>query len=190
VLYLQRDEYFPLDRVVAVLHPSRPIIAYALAWRWDVHGQWVPWSKTSDAEEVWVGYDLATSEPTDLWTYWHGTIVHTPWRNKGRPAVSVDWGTHGSLPHGLIESDLPRMKKLNVLYALKFVLLPDIWMGKLVHGGPWGFFHGYARYRDFSRVLPLSEQLSAVVRTKDPGPALHAVFGSGYAEKPGWPDDR
>ncbi len=190
VLYVQRDEYFPLDRVVAVIHPSRPVIAYALAWRWDIHGQWVPWSKTSDGEEVWVGYDPATHAPTDLWTFWHGVIIHTTWRDKGQPAVSVDWGTHGSLPHGVIESDLPALKKLNVLYALKFILLPDIWLGKLVHGGPWGFFHGYARYREFTRILPLSGKLSAVVRTANPDRALRAVFGGGYAKKPAWPEDR
>ena len=30
VLFLQRDEWFPLDRVVAVLHPTRRVIAYHL----------------------------------------------------------------------------------------------------------------------------------------------------------------
>src|SRR5258706_15537018 len=30
VLYIQRDEAFPLSRVVAVLDPDRPIIAYHL----------------------------------------------------------------------------------------------------------------------------------------------------------------
>ena len=38
VLYLQRDETFPLERVVAVLHPIRRVIAYHLLWRDDVHG--------------------------------------------------------------------------------------------------------------------------------------------------------
>src|SRR3981081_668846 len=38
VLYLQPDETFPLERVVAVLHPVRRIIAYHLLWRDDVHG--------------------------------------------------------------------------------------------------------------------------------------------------------
>src|SRR5512142_1951151 len=43
-LYVQRDEPFPLIRVVAVLHPTKPIIAYHLLWRHDVNGQWVPWA--------------------------------------------------------------------------------------------------------------------------------------------------
>lgn len=188
VLYVQRDEGFPLERVVAVLHPSRPLIAYHLDWRWDVNGQWLPWTRSSDEEIVWVGYDAATHAPTDLWTYWHGAVLHTPWRDRGRPAVSVQWGKHGSLPHGVIESDLPRLKSLNLLYAAEVVLLPDILLGKLVHGGPWGFFHGYARYRDFARVVPLADRLSAVVRAEDARPALRAVFGARYSNKSWWPD--
>ena len=187
VLYVQRDEHFPLERVVAVVHPSLPLIAYHLDWKWDVNGQWVPWARSSDAEEIWVGYDSTTHAPTDLWTYWHGTVLHTSWRNKGQPAISVQWGKHGSLPHGVIESDLPRTSTLNVMYAMSYALLPDIWLGKLGHGGPWGFFHGYARYRDFSRVVPLDQRLSAVVRTADARAALRAVFGKRYAGKASWP---
>jgi len=187
VLYVQRDEYFPLERVVAVLHPSRPVIAYHLDWKWDVNGQWAPWARSSDAEEIWVGYDSVSRAPTDLWTYWHGTVLHTSWRGKGQPAISVQWGKHGSLPHGVIESDLPRAKTLNVMYASSYVLLPDIWLGRLIHGGPWGFFHSYARYRDFSRVVPLDQKLSAVVRTADARTALRAVFGKRYAGKASWP---
>ena len=68
VLFLQRDEWFPLERVVAVLHPSRRIIAYHLLWRDDIHGSWIPFTVPTDEEIVWVGYD-STSNPTDLWTY-------------------------------------------------------------------------------------------------------------------------
>src|SRR6202158_141909 len=66
VLYLQRDEPFPLDRVVAVVHPTRPIVAYHLLWRHDVNGQWTPGAKPSDEEVVWVGYDPNTHAPTDI----------------------------------------------------------------------------------------------------------------------------
>ena len=57
VLYLQRDEWFRLERVVAVVHPNRPIIGYYLLWRDDVHGAWIPFTKATDEEIVWVGYD-------------------------------------------------------------------------------------------------------------------------------------
>ncbi len=191
VLYVQRDETFPLLRVAAVLHPTRPIIAYHLLWSHDVNLQWVPWAEPSDEEVVWVGYDSLTHAPTGLWTYWHGTILHTNWRDKGQPAVNVQWGKHSNLPHGIIESDLPRTKTLNVLYAMEFVLLPDIWLGKIAHGGPWGFFHSYARYRDFSRIEPLTLRLDAVARADDARPALHAVFGRRYSNKRWWPlEDR
>lgn len=189
VLYVQKDEWFPLDRVVAVLHPDRPIVSYHLLWRNDINGQWVPWAKATDEEEVWVGYDPTTTSPTDVWTYWHGSILHADWRGKGVPAISVQWGKHGSLPHDVIESDLPRPRTLNFFYAVEFVLLPDIFLGHLSHGGPLGFFHSYRRYRDFSRVVPLSGRLAAVVRAVDARPALHELFGTSYANKRWWPGD-
>ena len=187
VLHVQRDEPFKLERVVAVIHPVRPIIAYHLLWSHDVNGQWLPWSKASDAEEVWVGYDPHTRLPTDLWTYWHGDILHTSWAGKGKPAVSVQWGKHGDLPYGVAERDLPRSRTLNLFYAAEFLLLPDIWLGKASHGGPWGFFHSYSRYRDFSRVIPLESRLDAVVTTADPRAALRTVFGARHADKVPWP---
>jgi hypothetical protein len=186
-LYIQRDEPFPLVRVAAVVHPARNVIAYHLLWKHDVNGQWLPWAKPSDEEEVWVGYDPVTLEATDLWTYWHGTILHTDWRGHGLPAFDVQWGKHGSLPRGVIESDLPRFKTLNAFYLAEYALLPDIWLGKLAHGGPWGFFHSYARYRDFSQPLSLRGHLDAVVRAEDPRSALRAIFGARYSNKLHWP---
>src|SRR5919108_4353763 len=79
VLFLQRDEWFPLERVVAVVHPTRPVIAYHLLWRDDIHGSWIPFTVPTDEEVVWVGYD-SSAAPTDIWTFWHGTVLHTPWR--------------------------------------------------------------------------------------------------------------
>lgn len=187
VLHVQRDEPFSLERVVAVLHPTRPIVAYHLLWSHDIDGQWVPWSKASDAEEVWVGYDRDTHLPTQIWTYWHGDILHTSWIGKGVPNISVQWGKHGSLPYNVIESDLPRSRTLNLFYVATFLLLPDIWLGKASHGGPWGFFHSYARYRDFSQVVPLQSRLDAVVTTDDPAPVLREIFGPRHADKQPWP---
>jgi hypothetical protein len=187
VLYLQRDEPFPLDRVAAVVHPTRPIIAYHLLWRHDVNGQWVPWAKPSDEEVVWVGYDSSTHAATDIWTYWHGSVLHTSWQEHGRPAIDVQWGKHGSLPRGIETKDLPRNKTLNSFYAYEFALVPDILLGKLVHGGPWGFFHSFRRYTDFSKVLPLTDRLDMIVKTDDPRAALHAVFGRDYSNKNWWP---
>jgi hypothetical protein len=186
-LYVQRDEWFPLQRVVAVLHPNRRIIAYHLLWQDDVNGSWIPFTVPTDEEVVWVGFD-STQAPTDIWTYWHGTLLHADWRQRGQVAIDVQWGKHGSLPHGLIESDLPSIKKLNDFYALTWLSLPDIWLGNLTRRGPWCFCHGYARYRDFSRQLPLSERLDLIVKAEDAREALGAVFGKPYSRKTPWPD--
>ena len=188
-LFVQRDEPFPLLRVAAVVHPTRRIIAYHLLWKHDVHLQWVPWAKPSDEEVVWVGYDSLTNEPTDLWTYWHHAVLHADWRSHGDPAIDVQWGKHGSLPHQVIESDLPRLRTLNFYYASEFLLLPDTWLSKIAHGGPWGFFHGYGRYRAFIDARPLSDRLDLIVRTEDPRDALKAVFGPKYSNKLHWPWD-
>ena len=185
VLYIQRDEWFPLERVVAVVNPLRPVIAYHLLWKDDINGSGIPFTVPTDEEIVWVGYDTSRAA-TDIWTYWHGKIVHTNWRDRGPPAVDVQWGKHGSLPHGIVESDLPSTSKLNVFYALTWLSLPDIWLGRLTRPGPLCFCHGYGRYRDFSRVARLSDSLTAIVRTTDPTAALTAVFGK-YSKKPPWP---
>lgn len=186
LLYVQRDEWFPLERVVAVVHPTRRIIAYHLLWRDDVHGSWVPFTVPTDEEVVWVGYD-STHAATDLWTFWHGSLLHADWRDRGQVAIDVQWGKHGSLPHRTIESDLPAFKKLNVFYFLTWIGLPDIWLGDLTRRGPWCFCHAYARYRDFSKVIMLGGRLDAVARTSDPTPALTAVFGHRYSGKKAWP---
>jgi hypothetical protein len=188
VLHIQRDEWFALARMVAVVHPARPVIAYHLLWRDDVNGSGIPFTVATDQEIVWIGYDSVTHEPTDMWTYWHGAILHTDWRGRGPPAINVQWGKHGSLPRGLIESDLPSTRKLNFFYAFTWLSLPDIWLGQLTRRGPWCFCHGYARYRDFSRVTRISDSLHAIVKTEDPVPTLTAIFGKRYSKKQAWPE--
>jgi hypothetical protein len=185
VLYLQRDETFPLSRAVAVVHPTRRVVAYHLLWRDDVHGAWIPFTVPTDEEVVWVGYD-STKAPNELWTYWHGRILHTRWPTE-QVGIDVQWGKHGSLPRGIVESDLPPLRSLNFFYAATWFLLPDIWLSNAMRPGPWCFCHGYRRYRDFSRPLLLADRLDAVVRTADPRATLHAVFGSKYSNKRLWP---
>ncbi|HJQ10880.1 MAG TPA: hypothetical protein VJ840_07590 [Gemmatimonadaceae bacterium] len=185
VLYLQRDETFPLERVVAVLHPSRPLIAYHLLWRDDVHGSWIPFTVPTDEEVLWVGYD-STYAPVDLWTYWHGRILHTPWP-RSQVAVDVQWGKHGSMPRNVRQSDLPRLQSLNFFYAMTIFGLPDILLSDLNRKGPLCFCHGYTRYRQFTRPLLVSERIDAVVRAEDASAVLKEVFGSKYSNKHRWP---
>ena len=186
LLYLQRDEWFPLERAVAVVHPTRPVIGYHLLWRDDVHGAWIPFTVPTDEEIVWVGYD-PSGAPTDLWTYWHGKVLHADWRGRDTPAVDVQWGKHGLLPRGIVESDLPRFQTLNAFYAFHQLGILDILFGRFTRPGPSGFFHSYGRYRDFTRVLRLGDAIDVVVRSDDPSATLVAVFGTPYSRKPLWP---
>jgi hypothetical protein len=186
LLYLQADEWFPLERVVAVVHPTRRVIGYHLLWRDDVHGSWIPFTVPTDQEVIWVGYDEA-GRPTDLWTFWHGSILHADWRDRQLPQINVQWGKHGSLPRGIVESDLPGVKKLNAFYLFTWLGLPDIWLGNLTRRGPWCFCKGYGRYRDFTKLLSLGNRIDFVVRTEKPHEVLPAVFGRPYSRKRAWP---
>jgi hypothetical protein len=188
LLYIQKDEWFPLERVVAVVHPTRPIIAYHLLWRDDVHGSWVPFTVPTDEEIVWVGFD-STSAPNEIWTFWHGDILHADWRDRGRVEIDVQWGKHGSMPRGIVESDLPGIRKLNGFYFFSWLGLPDIWLGNLTRRGPWCFCGGYGRYRDYSKLVPLNDRIDVVVRAEDAGPALREVFGKSYSKKKRWPTE-
>ena len=186
VLYLQRDEEFPLERVVAVLHPTQRVVAYHLLWRDDVHGSWIPFTVPTDQELVWVGYDTSGA-PTDMWTFWHGSILHTSWRDRGTITVNVQWGKHGSLPRGLIESDLPGLRKLNAFYAFSWAGVWDMWLGLLTRPGPGCFCYSYRRYREFTRPLVLGDRIDVVARAVDPKPLLAEVFGKSFSKKRPWP---
>jgi hypothetical protein len=172
--------------VVAVVHPSRPVIAYHLLWRDDVHGAWLPFTIPTDEEIVWVGFD-STKAPTDVWTFWHGRILHTDWRGRGRVEIDVQWGKHGSLPRGALEEDLPFPQKLDYFWLATFIGLPDIWLSDLMRKGPLCFCHGYGRYRRFTDLLPVAERIDATVLADNPRPALYAVFGKPYSKKRPWP---
>src|SRR5215212_2802820 len=187
VLYLQRDEWFRLERVVAVVHPNRQVIGYYLLWRDDVHGAWIPFTKATDEEIVWVGYD-STLAPTDVWTYWHGKILHADWRNRGTVTIDVQWGKHGSLPRGMVEPDAMWPRTMSNFWVSSWVGLPDIWLGRLTRRGPLCFCHGYGRYREFTRVTPIADSIDAIVRTEDPTESLLAIFGKPYSKKQAWPD--
>jgi hypothetical protein len=184
-LYLQRDESFPLTRTVAVLHPTRRVIAYYVTYEHDVAARWSPLSQGPDEEEFWVGYDT-TRAPTDLWTYWHGTILHADWRGKGQLGVDVQWGKHGSIPRGTRPDALPRGKSLQLFYAMTYAL-PDLVFGRLSSRGPLCFCRSFARYLEFTRPVMLGSRLTAIGRTADPDSLLTAVFGKRYAHKPYWP---
>src|SRR5207302_5599201 len=106
---------------------------------------------------------------------------------KRQVAIDVQWGKHGSLPHGVLLGDLPRYQTLNSFYAIQTLLVADFWLGNVTRKGPWCFCHGYRRYRAFDDALLLADHLDAVVVAVDPHAALEAVFGRPYSQKPAWP---
>jgi hypothetical protein len=114
-------------------------------------------------------------------------VLHTDWRGRGTPAVDVQWGKHGLLPRGIVESDLPRLRTLNSFYAFHQIGILDILLGRITRPGPSGFFHSYGRYREFTRVMRSADVLDVVVRSADPSAALAAVFGVPYSNKHPWP---
>ncbi len=184
-LYLHPSESFPLDRVVAVVHPERQVIAYHLLWRDDVLGGWAPFTKTTDQEIVWVGYD-STGAATDLWTYWHGAILHENWRDRGQVLVNVQWGKHGSFPRGTSLPSFPRGQGMRSFYVTAW-LLPDMWLGRISRPGPLCFCGRPSSYSVFTEPVPLHSRLDVIARTADPDRLLRAVFGDQYSEKPPWP---
>lgn len=186
VLYLQRDEWFRLERVVAVVHPNRPIIGYYLLWRDDVHGAWIPFTKATDEEIVWVGYD-STHAPTDVWTYWHGKVLHADWRGRGTVSIDVQWGKHGSMPRGIVNDDPMWPRTLSNFWVSSWVGIPDILLGRLSRRGPLCFCHSYGRYRTFDRPVIAADLVDVVVRAEDPDPVLSAFFGTPYSKKTPWP---
>lgn len=186
VLFIQRDEWFTLERVAAVIHPERRIIAYHLLWRDDAHGSWIPFTVPTDQEIVWVGYD-STLAPSEVWTFWHGKILHTDWRNRGAVTIDVQWGKHGSLPRGTVASDLPLTAKPASFYAFTWLGLPDIWLGNLTRPGPWCFCKSFKRYNEYTKPLVLGERIDLIVRAEDPKQPLADLFGKPYSKKRPWP---
>ena len=185
-LYLQRDESFPLSRVVAVVHADRQVIAYHLLWRDDAYGAWLPFTVPTDEEIVWVGYDSVTRAPTDVWTYWHGKQLHMPW-TKLPVEIDVQWGKHGSIPRGMPLGDLPWSRSMNFFYAATIFGVPDLLLGRIQRKGPICFCHSYKRYREFTRVLPVADRLDGVVRPGEAKRALGLVFGVPYSNKTALP---
>jgi hypothetical protein len=111
-------------------------------------------------------------------------VLHAPWP-KQQVTIDVQWGKHGSIPRGAAAS-LPLTFSLR-LYHLFTYALPDLWLGNASREGPWCFCHGYRRYTEFTRPLPLAPHISAVVRSEHPERVLAAVFGQSYSHKRLWP---
>src|SRR2546426_761351 len=68
-LYTTPTEFFPLNDVVAIIHPDKPLIGYHLFWGDDI--DFPDDHDPTDHEIVWVEYDPATQEVREVHTYFH-----------------------------------------------------------------------------------------------------------------------
>lgn len=132
-----------------------------------------------------MGYD-STGAPVDLWTYWHGNVLHVPWPRR-QVLVDVQWGKHGLLPRGTHSGTLPAERSLESFYLLSWAGILDLWLGRLSRRGPLCFCGGYARYTSFTRPLGLAQRIDVVTRADDPSHVLRSVFGPRYSRKRLWP---
>jgi hypothetical protein len=104
-LHTAAAEFFPLRDFAAVLHPTERLIAYHLFWEDDI--DFPEDNDPCDHEVVWVRFSRDGAALERIWTYFHGRILNggeaalRDARDHGmRPRVNVQWGKHGSLPHG------------------------------------------------------------------------------------------
>ena len=104
-LHTTAAEFFPLKDAAAILHPTERLIAYHLFWEDDI--DYPDDNDPCDHEVVWVQFSRDSQSIERFWTYFHGRILEggeaglRDARDHGmRPRVNVQWGKHGSLPHG------------------------------------------------------------------------------------------
>jgi len=86
---------FPLEALVTIHHPSRPLVAYHLFWADDI--DFPDDNDPTDHEVLWVEYDPETLKSRRLFSYFHGRILEVESRGSD-PVFAVEWGKHGSLP--------------------------------------------------------------------------------------------
>lgn len=192
VLMTHPDEYFALRDVCAIHHPSLPLIAYHLFWEDDI--DFPEDNDPVDHEVVWVEYQPDQLTASRLYTYFHGSIVHSAPSNEaveGHPfQVAIEWGKHGSLPIDRAQASAPYpglVKNHGVLHA-KGTRLPN---HPLARNWPKRFSGSIENYCTFSKPLPIAPILerSGLVRTGLFGNAIldQELIPYNFSAKPEWP---
>ena len=104
ILMLNERECFPLKDIVAIHHPTRPLIGYHLFWEDDY--DFPDDCEPCDHEEVWIAYDPEQEVVTNVSTFFHSrviqsdTAVQEAQTNQQRAIIRIEWGKHGSLLKG------------------------------------------------------------------------------------------
>lgn len=110
-LYVTPSEPFELKDVAAIIHPDQPIIVYHLFWEEDI--DYPNDNDPCDHEVIWVELTTHREKVKNVYAYFHGRIIKAEAEavreanaHQTGPGINVQWGKHGSLPHGWEDYDI------------------------------------------------------------------------------------
>jgi hypothetical protein len=200
LLLINAKECFSLIDVVAVHHPSQPMIGYHLFWEDDY--DFPDDNEPCDHEEIWVQYDPAKEEVKKVMSWFHARIIESEEavleaRNHGqRSIVRIEWGKHGSLLCGweqikdpITHTPLKRWLRETYHQVKTGGRVPD---HPLKRFWPRGFEGTFAEYIDFSVPLdPLKwlQKKPLLFKTEWVNAVLHShALPYNFHPKMEWPD--
>ncbi|KAA0565775.1 hypothetical protein F0342_03535 [Bacillus sp. CH30_1T] len=101
ILMITPKECFPLKDIVAIHHPSKPLMGYHLFWEddYDFPDDYEP----CDHEEIWIEYHPVTEVVTNVMCWFHSRVlsseaaVKEAQNHQQRAIIRIEWGKHGSL---------------------------------------------------------------------------------------------
>jgi hypothetical protein len=193
VLFLHPEEPYQVISVLAVFHPSKPLIAYHIFFEDDAFlaGR----GKRLDHEIAWVEYDPVTLKVTDVFTLWHRTVLETESRlqeakvEDQRPRLDVQWGQHGLLPPDW-RTLVTIRPKLELWFHYQLMRLVNR-LPKISTVTPSVRFRGsYAGYLVFTREVPTATYIRKedVVVAEYPLEYIRSRVGQSFLPKKEWPD--
>jgi hypothetical protein len=193
ILSMHSNEPYHVVAVIAVFHPSKPLIAYHIFFEDDAFmaGR----GKAFDHELVWVEYDPVTLKITDARTLWHRTVLRTESclmdakASGQRPNIDIQWGQHGPLPSGWrsLVTARPRIELAMHYRVARYInRLPKASATK-----PAVSFSGsYKDYLTFTEKVDAADYIHAedVVTAEHSLEFLRARLGMTFLPKKEWPD--
>ena len=193
ILVLHPDEPYRVAAVIAVAHPSKPLVAYHVFFDDDVF--FAGRGKALDHEITWVAYDPVTLKATGVFALWHRAVLETESclmdakASGQRPKIDVQWGQHGFLPHGWesLVTARPRLE-LAVHYELaRFVnRIPKA----SARNASVSFGGSYDDYLTFTEKVDTADFIGEgdVVRAERSRRFLESRLGETFLLKKEWPD--